>query len=188
MNGFRRLGEREVHRGHVWHVVVADFEAPDGSRFQRDIVRSPGAVGVLPLFDGTDDGRPAEVVLIRQWRPPYEAVVWEIPAGVRDVADEPPERTARRELVEEAGLEAADVELLTRIGPSPGMTDSITWIFLATGLTAVAQDLHGPEEEHLEVVRLPLQDALALVDAGEITDAKTVVALLLAARRRNRTA
>lgn len=180
MSGFRRIGERQVHEGHVWRVVVADFEAPDGTPFERDIVRSPGAVGVVPLV--MHDGEP-HIVLLRQWRPPYETEIWEIPAGVRDVADEEPATTARRELIEEAGLAAASIEFLTRIFPSPGMTDSVTWIFLAQDLTPVAQELAGPEEEHLSVVRVPLAEAVAMVDRSEITDAKTVVGLLLTERR-----
>ena len=78
------------------------FEAPDGRAFERDIVRSPGAVAVVPLlFDA--EGMPS-VVLVRQYRPPFDRYVLEIPAGMRDVPDEPPELTADRELVEEAGL------------------------------------------------------------------------------------
>ena len=70
MTEFRRIGEREVHQGYVWRVVVAEFEAPDGERFQRDIVRSPGAVGIVPLiFDAEGN---ASVLLVEQYRPPYE--------------------------------------------------------------------------------------------------------------------
>ncbi len=180
MSSFRLTGERQVHQGHIWRVVVADFEAPDGSPFQRDIVRSPGAVGVVPLL--FVDGEP-HVVLLRQWRPPYEAEIWEIPAGMRDVPDEPPATTAQRELVEEAGWAAGSVELLTRIYPSPGLTDSVTWIYLATDLSPATQDLIGPEEEHLTVRQLPLEDAVAMVERGEIADAKTVVGILLTERR-----
>jgi 8-oxo-dGDP phosphatase len=108
--GFARTGERVVHQGYIWSVVVAQFVAPDGSTFERDIVRSPGAVGVLPLLfdaDGT-----ANVVLVKQFRSPFERELLEIPAGMRDVPGEPPELTARRELVEEAGFEAAELEWL----------------------------------------------------------------------------
>lgn len=178
---FRRIAERAVHHGHVWKVVVADFQAPDGTLFERDIVRSPGAVSVVPLE--YDAQGAAMVTLVRQWRPPYETELWEIPAGIRDVPGEPPETTAARELAEEAGLEAAHFELLTRIAPSAAMTDSITWIFLATGLSEVPRDVHGPEEQYMSVVRMTLDEAMALLVAGEITDAKTVVGLLLAERK-----
>jgi ADP-ribose pyrophosphatase len=178
---FRRTGEAQVHQGHVWRVVVADFEGPDGRPFRRDIVRSPGAVGIVALlFDA--EGNPS-VVLLRQYRPPYERAILEIPAGMRDVPGEPTDETARRELAEEAGLVAGRLALLTEILPSPGMTDSVTTIYLATECTATTQDLHGPEEEHAELLHVPLGDALEMVDQGEIADAKTVVGLLLAERR-----
>ena len=179
--GFRRVAERDVHQGYIWRVVTATFEDPAGESFQRDIVRSPGAVGVVPLlFDA--EGTPA-VVLIRQWRPPYEKELWEIPAGMRDVPGGDVGRLARRELVEEAGYRAAHVDLLVELYPSPGLTDSVTTIYLATGLEPVDREVHGPEEEHSTVCVVPLVDAVALVERGEIPDAKSAVGLLLTARR-----
>jgi 8-oxo-dGDP phosphatase len=178
---FRHLGEQEVHRGKVWRVVVADYEAPTGEQFQRDVVRSPGAVGVVPVvFDV--EGNPS-VVLVRQYRPVLDRWLLEVPAGMRDVDDEPPELTARRELREEAGFEASDLVWLTAYHSSAGMTDNVTEVYLATGLHLVERQAHGPEEEHLEVVQVPLRDAIALVERGEITDAKTVIGLLLTERR-----
>lgn len=181
MNGFRRTDERTVHEGHVWNLAVVEFEAPDGSTFTRDVVRSPGAVGVLPLvFDA--EGNPS-VVLVSQYRPPYERSIIEMPAGMRDVDGEDTAEVARRELIEEAGLEAGELDLLTEILPSPGMTDSVTTLYLATDCTPVPHDRHGPEEEHMEILHLPLADAVAMVERGEIADAKTVVSLLLTERR-----
>ncbi len=180
-DGFRLVGESVVHEGHVWRVVVADFESPHGERFRRDIVRSPGAVGVVPvLFDA--EGNPS-VALVSQYRPAHGAAVVEIPAGMRDVAGEDTTAVAARELREEAGLAAGHLELLTELLPSPGMTDAMTTIYLATGCTPVAVDRHGPEEEHMTLVHLPLDEALASIERGELTDAKTVVGLLLAERR-----
>jgi 8-oxo-dGTP pyrophosphatase MutT (NUDIX family) len=181
MSGFRRVGEREVHRGHVWRVVVAEFEAPDGERFHRDIVRSPGAVAVVPLrFD--PEGRPS-VVLVEQYRTPYERAIVEIPAGMRDVPGEPTTETARRELAEEAGLVPGRLDHLADLYPSPGLTDSVTTVYLATGCTPVERNLQGPEETHSRLIELPLHDALAMIDEGTITDAKTLIGLLMADRR-----
>jgi 8-oxo-dGTP pyrophosphatase MutT (NUDIX family) len=178
---FRRVAERDVHQGHVWKVVVAEFEGPEGQHFARDIVRSPGAVGVVPLvFDA--EGNPS-VVLLRQWRPPYEAVIYEIPAGMRDIPGEPTEETARRELGEEAGLAPGRLDLLTEFYPSPGMTDSVCTLYLATECRAVPRALHGPEEEHSTLVHLPFEDALAMVDDRRIVDAKSVIGILLTDRR-----
>ena len=181
MSEFRRISERTIHEGHVWDLAVVEFEAPDGSSFTRDIVRSPGAVGVLPLmFDA--EGNPS-VVLVSQYRPPYERSIIEMPAGMRDIDGEDTAEVARRELVEEAGLEAGGLELLTEILPSPGMTDSVTTLYLATACVPVPHDRHGPEEEHMELLHMPLADAVAMVERGEIGDAKTVIALLLTDKR-----
>jgi ADP-ribose pyrophosphatase len=184
VTGFRRVSERTIHEGYAWDLAAVEFEAPDGSSFSRDIVRSPGAVGVLPLvFDA--EGNPS-VVLVSQYRPPYERAIIEMPAGMRDVDGEATDEVAQRELVEEAGLRAGALELLTEILPSPGMTDSVTTLYLATDCTPVPHDRQGPEEEHMEMLHLPLSDAMAMVESGEIADAKTVVALLLAHRRLQR--
>ncbi len=176
MTGFRHLGDADVHQGYVWKVVVAEFESPRGEAFRRDIVRSPGAVAVVPLvFDA--EGLPS-VVLVRQYRPPFQRDVIEIPAGMRDVPGEPTSETGRRELIEEAGLAAGDMVHLVDMMTSPGMTDSVCSIYLATGCTPVDHDRHGPEEEEMELFHVPLDDALVMIDRGEIADAKTVVGLL----------
>jgi 8-oxo-dGTP pyrophosphatase MutT (NUDIX family) len=178
---FRHLDEREVHRGRIWNVVVARFASPDGTTFERDVVRSPGAVGVVPiLFDAEGS---AAVVLLSIYRPALDSEVVEIPAGMRDVKGEAPEATARRELREEIGMEADDVELLTMFHNSAGMTDATTHVYLASGLRKVASDLQGPEENAMTVFELPLADAFARVTTGTITDAKTVIGVLLAWQR-----
>lgn len=181
MSAFRRIAERSVHQGHIWRVVVADFETPDGEPFERDIVRSPGAVAVVPLvFDA--EGNPS-VVLMRQYRPAFDRTMIEIPAGMRDVDGEQPEETARRELIEEAGLAAGDLDLLVELCPSPGMTDAVTTVYLATDCTPRDRALQGPEEDHSELLHLPLADAIAQIGSGAITDAKTVAGLLLTEHR-----
>ncbi len=181
MSEFKRVGESLVHQGYVWHVAVAEFVAPDGTTFSRDIVRSPGAVGVVPLvFDAEGN---ASTVLVKQYRPAHDAVVIEIPAGMRDIVGEDTADVARRELIEEAGLIAGNLELLAETYPSPGMTDSVMTIYLATECTPTATNRQGPEEEHMEILHVPLVDAIAMIDSGEIRDAKTVMGLLLVDRR-----
>jgi len=181
MTRFRHLRDSDVHLGHIWKVVIAEFESPSGESFHRDIVRSPGSVGVVPLvFDA--EGL-ASVVLVRQYRPPYGRDLIEIPAGMCDVPGEPTAETGRRELIEEAGLAAGEMVHLLDMLPAPGMTDSVCSIFLATDCTGVDHDRHGPEEQEMEILHLPLDDALAMIDRGEICDAKTVVGLLATDRR-----
>jgi 8-oxo-dGTP pyrophosphatase MutT (NUDIX family) len=178
---FRHLGEREVHEGRIWRVVVARYEAPDGSVFERDGVRSPGAVAVVPLrFDC--EGNPA-VVLVRQYRPALDRWVLEIPAGMRDVPGEPPEVTAACELAEEAGFHPSHIVPLVLVEPSAGMSDATHHVFVASGLEPVDLAPHGPEEEVLERLEVPLAEALAMVERGEITDAKSVIGLLMTERR-----
>lgn len=182
MAGFRHLGEDERYRGAIWRVVRATYESPGGERLGRDVVRSPGAVSTVPLVYA-EPGAPAEVVLISQYRPTIDRMLLEIPAGMRDVDGEDDETNARRELVEEVGLIADSVELLTRVWSSPGMTDAGMAIYLADGCRPGERAPMGPEEVHAEVVRMPLAEALERVAAGTITDSKSVIGLLLAGRR-----
>ena len=179
--GFRLRRQQPVHQGAIWSVVTATFEAPDGSTFDRDIVRSPGAVGIVPvLFD--PDGI-ASVVVVRQYRPALDVVLLEIPAGMRDVDGEPPDVTAARELAEETGFAPGRLDLLTMFHNSAGMTDATTHVYLATDLRVVPPHAHGPEEEAMTMEQVPLTDAVERVITGDITDAKTVIGLLLTDRR-----
>jgi 8-oxo-dGTP pyrophosphatase MutT (NUDIX family) len=174
---FRIVGERPAWRGRRISVAVLDVEGPGGDRFEREIVHHPGAVAMVPLHeDGT-------VTLIRQFRAAVDDIMWEIPAGMRDVPDELPEETAQRELAEEVGLRAGRLEYVARFHNSVGFSDEAVVIYLATDLREVADDRQEAEEEHMDVERVPLDTALAMVDDGVITDAKTVVALLTLARR-----
>lgn len=179
--GFHHHGDDLIHQGYVWKVVVGEFESPDGDRFTRDIVRSPGAVAAVPLR--TDALGVAHVVMVRQYRAPFDEAILEIPAGMRDIADEPTELTAERELVEEVGLRPGRLEHLIDFYPSVGMTDAVLAVYLATELVEVERQTHGPEEAHMEVVQVPLDEAVERVLRGEIHDAKTVIGLLLAERR-----
>jgi 8-oxo-dGDP phosphatase len=175
---FRVVSERTVWTGRQITVAMRDVVGPDRSRHEREVVHHPGAVGVLPLHaDGA-------VTLVRQYRAPIDQTLWEVPAGLRDVEGEDPAATAARELAEEAGLEAGTLEHLITFHNSPGFCDEAVLIYLATDLSEVPDDRQGIEEQHMEVARMPLAQALAMVDDGGITDAKTVIALLATDRRR----
>lgn len=180
--GFRHLADEARYRGEILQVVRATYESPTGEHFGRDVVRLRGAVATVPIVYAVPGAAP-EVVLISQYRPTIERMLLEIPAGMRDVDGEHDEANARRELVEEVGLIADTIELLTRVWQSPGMTDGDVAIYLADGCRAGERTPIGPEEEHAEVVRMPLTDALRLVVDGTIADSKSVIGLLLAARR-----
>ncbi len=171
---FRRAGERTVWSGRVVSAAVLQVEGPDGVH-EREMVHHPGAVAVVPWHgDGT-------ITLVRQYRAALDAELWELPAGLRDVADEPPDETARRELVEEAGLRPGTLEYLVTFQNSPGFSDETVVVYLATDLTEVAHDRQGAEEQEMAIERVPAADALAMVVDGRITDAKTAIAVLMLA-------
>jgi 8-oxo-dGDP phosphatase len=174
---FRIVGERSIWSGRV-QVAIAEVEGPDGTRHDREVVRHPGAVGVVPVHE---DG---SVTLVRQYRAALDADLWEVPAGLRDVDGESAATTAQRELAEEAGLRAERLDHLVTFHNSPGFSDEAVVVYEATGLTEVPDDRQGIEEQHMLVERMPLSEALVMVDDGRITDAKTVIALLSVARRR----
>lgn len=173
---FTKLGEKTVFKGVVIRVGVATYAGPDGDTFERDIVHHAGAVVVVPL-DG--DGN---VILVRQYRTAIGREILEVPAGKRDVDGEAPDRTAHRELAEEVGRQAARLDPLAEFYNSPGFADEYTYMYLARDLTEVPLDRQGHEEQVMEVVTVPLGEALGLIDQGEIIDAKTIIGLTLTER------
>lgn len=175
--GFRLVGEEPVYDGYAMRLVVGTFAGPDGATFTRDVVRHPGAVAVLPLHD---DGT---VTLVRQYRAPIDSLLLEIPAGIRDVDDEPREQTARRELAEEAGLAAERVEHLISFHNAPGLSDEVVDVYLATGLSSVDADAQGVEEEAMSIERHHLDELGEMIADGRLTDAKTVIAVALVRSR-----
>lgn len=174
---------RSVFRGRLLDVRVETAEYPDGSTEELEIVRHPGACAVLPVVapsERCDGGTTTGVILLRQYRHAVGGVIWEAAAGKLD-GEESPESCARRELREETGIEAANLQPLTSLYTTPGFTDERIHLFLATGLTFGAPDLEG--HEFIDVRTVDLEAALAMVERGEIGDAKTVACLLLTARR-----
>jgi 8-oxo-dGTP pyrophosphatase MutT (NUDIX family) len=174
---FSKTGETLIHQAWFISMVRATFVDPDGNQFEREIVRHPGAVAVVPV---TDD---ESVLLVRQYRPAVDQWLYEIPAGTCDVKGEPLETTAHRELIEEIGHQAKELTELTRCLNTPGFCDEVTTIFLATGLTQVADNRQGIEEHYMTVEKIPLRDFDARVDDGTIVDAATILGVGLARRR-----
>lgn len=171
---FHKRSERELHRGFLISLGEGTFVGPDGEEFQRDIVHHPGAVSVVPYqADGT-------VLLVRQYRAAIDADMLEIPAGKRDVLDEPPELTAHRELAEEVGRKAGRMDLLCTFYNSPGFCDEYSYTYLARDLTEVPVEAHSVEEAAMTIEAVAFDDCLAMIRQGEITDAKTIIALHLA--------
>jgi ADP-ribose pyrophosphatase len=178
-SGFVKGPERVVYEGHAITVAVGEFTAPNGEVVTRDVIHHPGAVSVVPI-DGD------EVILVRQYRAALGHDLLEIPAGKRDVADEPLEECAARELAEEIGMAAASLERVASFYNSAGFCDELSHVFLGRGLTPVASAAHGLEEEYMSVERHRLDDVPALIASGELRDAKTIIGLLLALHQRER--
>jgi 8-oxo-dGDP phosphatase len=175
--GFRRVSEEELLRAWLFRVDRLHLTDPDGRPFERVVVRHPGAVTVVPVHD---DGT---VSLVRQYRAAVDTTVLEIPAGTRDRDGESAEATARRELAEEAGLEATEWEALIETWNTPGVSDQRTTIFLATGLSPCDGRPDGIEEGYMSVERIRLADVDALVADGTLKDETTVLGLYMARRR-----
>lgn len=163
-----------LFEGHLFDVERVDFEGPGGIAFSREVIRHPGAVAVVPVHE---DG---SVTLVRQMRAPFHMQVLEIVAGTCDVGGEDRELTARRELEEEAGLQASSFAAVGTIFNSPGYCDQATTIFVATGLRDVSTIRSGPEEEAMSLERFVLSTVERLIESGRLHDATTICGLLLA--------
>jgi 8-oxo-dGTP pyrophosphatase MutT (NUDIX family) len=176
---FRKLGERPIYDGYVINVVVGEFEAPDGQRLDRDIVHHPGAVSVVAL-DGD------EVIFVKQFRAALNSYLLELPAGKRDVAGEPPEVTAGRELIEEVGMRAGNLVEIAQFYNSVGFSDEYSFVYLATDLEPVESSADGIEEEFMSIERHKLSDCPSLIDDHSITDGKTIIGVMRAIEYLNR--
>lgn len=174
---FTHVRDELVHQGQVVAMYDGYFEGPDGESLRRDIVRHPGAVSIVAVDDEQ------RVFLVRQYRAPIDKDLWEIPAGKKDVVGEEPAVCAARELREEVGMEAASMEHLIDLHHSPGFCDELQNIFIATGLTDVGREVDGAEEAHMVIERVPLADAVAYALDGTITDGKSIIGILAAARK-----
>ena len=163
--------------GHVWSVETQTVAFPDGSSVQRDIIVHPGAVGVAAIDES------GAILLIRQYRHPVGGYLFELPAGLRDVAGEEPLITAQRELAEEAGLTANRWDVLVDFFNSPGGSSEAFRCYLARDLRAIPggrRPSGEAEEAHLPQVWVSLDEAVELVLAGSLHNPTTVVGVLAA--------
>jgi 8-oxo-dGDP phosphatase len=172
------VSSAERYRGKIINVRSDTIQSPDGNTAEREVVEHTGAVGVLAL---DESGR---VLMIRQYRHPVGRLLWELPAGLRDVAGEPVLQTARRELLEETGYRAARWDVLVDYFSSPGILTERLRVFLARGLELVPEAerdfVPENEEAHLLVSWVPLEEAVSLILAGELHNSVAVVGILAA--------
>ena len=175
------LNRAQRYAGPIFTVYSDRVTMSGGGEATRDVVENKGAVGVVAL---DDVGR---VVLIRQYRHPVHQRLWEVPAGLLDVPGEDMLVTARRELAEETDYTAARFDLLVDLQTSPGFSTETIRMYLARDLTPVPQDERHErldEEADLEIAWFDLDEAVAMILRGEITNSSTVAGLLAAARAR----
>jgi 8-oxo-dGDP phosphatase len=166
---------KDIYEGRVMALRSDEVEMPGGRTAVREILEHPGAVAIAAL--DPDD----RLMMIHQYRHPVGRRLWELPAGLLDVAGEDPLEAARRELTEEAGLEATDWSVLIDVVPSPGFSDEAVRVYLARGLTEVGRPESGDDEEADLTTRwVTLSVAVRMVLAGTIVNAITVAAVLAA--------
>jgi len=171
---FAAVDSETLYVGKIFALRADEVRMPGGTTARREVVEHYGAVAIVAL----DDDR--NVVLVHQYRHPVGRRLWELPAGLLDMGDEPPHATAARELEEEAGLAAGQWRVLVDLISAPGFSDESVRVFLATGLTEVGRPEAHDEEADMTVKRVPLDDAVHMVLAGEIVNSLAVAGILAA--------
>jgi ADP-ribose pyrophosphatase len=173
MNKFTVTKHEEIYAGRVFTITRDEVSHPSGYRSVREVVHHNGGAVIAALFPGND------ILLLRQFRYPIQKVIIELPAGKLDAGEDPMD-CARRELEEETGWSASNLELLSSMMTTPGFCSEVLHIYLATGLTAGEQRLEQGEES-IELFRVPLREAVLMCERGEIADGKSIAGIMLAA-------
>jgi ADP-ribose pyrophosphatase len=158
----------EVYRGRIVNLIVDQITTGNGFDTVREVFHHPGGAAVIPVLENGD------VLLVRQFRYPMGETLLELPAGKID-NQEPPEETARRELEEEVGYRAGQLEKIAEFYSTPGFCDELLHIFLATGLTPVGT--RHEEDEEIEIVRFSRAELKALLETGQVRDGKTILGI-----------
>jgi ADP-ribose pyrophosphatase len=172
-----RLSTHRIFEGRVVDLSLDRVRLPNGNETELEMIRHPGAAVALPVERGSDGLDYA--LLVSQYRYAADGWLLEVPGGKLD-GGEDPEECVRRELEEEIGMRARDLTPLGSILTTPGFTDERIWLYLARGLSPVDDGPRLEADEVMDLVRLPLSDAVAMAVTGEIVDAKTVASLLRA--------
>lgn len=167
-----------IHKGRKFDYESLEYVSKSGRTLTKQVVRHPGAVVIVPILPGP--GGEPHVALIRSFRASLEKYILELPAGTREVGEDAA-TTAGREIVEETGYEAATLTEIGRFYTSPGLSDELMVAYAATGLSHVGQRLE--EDEDLTVQMTSVEETFALMETGELMDAKSMLALHLARRK-----
>ena len=171
------IDSENIFDGTLLHVRRDTVKLPNGKTATREWIKHPGASSLIPLLpDGS-------IILVKQYRYPVGKITLEVPAGKLDTPEEDPLLCAQRELSEETGYTADHMEKLTTIATTVGFSNEYIHLYLATGLHAGNQ--HTDADEFINVLKVPLQEAVEMVNDGRIIDAKSVVSILMAAARQD---
>lgn len=174
MSNLKILKSERLYAGKVFNLVIDEVEYPSGNKGIREVAEHPGGAVAVPLLDNET------IVLVRQFRYPMKQYLYELPAGKLNIGEDP-KLCAARELEEETGYIAGSLRKLTSIYTTPGFCNEQLHIFLATELR---QSLHGQRLEEgeldLTVEKIPFQQAITMIEQGEIVDSKTICGVLLA--------
>ncbi len=168
----KKLSREEIFDGRVLHIVRDTVELPNGKHSTREVALHNGAVCIVPV---TSDG---EIIMERQFRYPFNEVIWEIPAGKLDKGESDPLLAAKRELMEETGYTAEKFQFMGEFYSSPAILSEKIYMYAATELTLGERRLD--EDEFLDIVKVPFDTVIEMIKRNEIPDGKTQAAVLKA--------
>ncbi|MDR3217030.1 MAG: NUDIX hydrolase [Clostridiaceae bacterium] len=165
----KTIKKNTVYSGKIINLRRDDVLLPNGNTAVRELVEHPGGACILAVKDGL-------VYFVEQFRYPYGETLLELPAGKLEYGENP-EHAALRELTEEVGLKAERAELVTTVYPTPGYNNEKLYLFRAEGLSEAP--VHPDDDEFLNIIKLPVSEALAMIKSGKLRDAKSIILLLM---------
>lgn len=169
-----KIDSKLIYHGRVLDIKLDTVELPNGKEANREVVVHPGAVTIAAVTPNQ------EILLIKQFRYPVNEILWELPAGKLEKGEDPL-ACAKRELSEETGYGAREWCCLSTFFTTPGFCDEIMYLYLAQGL--YDESLKADDDEFIELHRIPYNNAVDLINSGDIKDAKTIVGILLAGQK-----
>ncbi|MBK5251952.1 MAG: NUDIX hydrolase [Peptostreptococcaceae bacterium] len=168
MNVEKTIKSDKLYQGKIINLRIDTVELPNQKYSKREIIEHCGGVAVIAVHDG-------KIILVKQYRKAVEKSLYELPAGKLEAIENPLE-CAKRELIEETGYEPQNLKFVLNFYSSPGFSNEMIHLFIADRISFVGAS--PDEDEYIEVVEIPFEDAFRMVSEGEIIDAKTIVGLL----------
>jgi 8-oxo-dGTP pyrophosphatase MutT (NUDIX family) len=173
-HAFETASSETLHTGNIFALRRDEVRMPSGNIATREVVEHYGAVAIVAMDDSKN------IAMVYQYRHSFRRRLWELPAGLLDVAGEPPHLTAARELQEEVGLQAGTWRVLVDLNTAPGFSDESVRVYLATELSEVDRPQAHDEEADMTMRWVPIDEAARLVIAGEVLNSIAVGGILAA--------